>query len=123
MQLVLLPKVNVEVNKNWIVPISNEDVVLQNLMNKMIFVALEDGVITEDELAILKQLKLDITDIRNRVLEAENLPDISNDERKKLDDFSKDILQNAYDISKNDHVINDDERKLINTLIKSLLTT
>jgi len=104
-----------------IVPISNEDVVLQNLMNTMIFVALEDNVITEDELAILKQLKLDLTEIRNKVSQIDKNSEFTNDDAKKLDEFTKDILQNAYDISKNDHIINDDERKLINALIRALL--
>ncbi|MHA2028152.1 MAG: hypothetical protein ACW99Q_02075 [Candidatus Kariarchaeaceae archaeon] len=99
----------------------NEDVIVQDLLNKIIFVALDDGIITEDELAILKQVKLDINTIRERLKNHEDKFDINSTEAKLLDDFSKNIVQNAYNISQNDHVITDDERNLINTLIQVLI--
>jgi uncharacterized membrane protein YebE (DUF533 family) len=103
------------------VTVLNEDVVVQDLLNKIIFVALDDGIITEDELAILKQVKLDINTIRDKLKNHEGQFDKSSTEAKLLDDFSKNIVQNAYDISQNDHIITDDERNLINTLIKVLI--
>lgn len=101
--------------------ISNEDIVLQNLMNKILLVAMEDGKITDDELAILKQVKLDINTLRERIQKVEIDISIKESDVKKLDKFSKDLLQNAYDISKSDHIITSDERKMINTLIKALV--
>ena len=102
-------------------PISNEDVIVQDLLNKIIFVALEDGEITEDELAILKQVKIDVKTIRERLKSVGSQLEEKSTEAKLLNEFSKDIVQNAYNISKNDRVITDDERKLINTLIKALI--
>ena len=37
----------------------DEDLVIQEMMNKILLIALEDGEITKDELAILEQVKLD----------------------------------------------------------------
>ncbi|OLS21501.1 MAG: hypothetical protein HeimC2_09300 [Candidatus Heimdallarchaeota archaeon LC_2] len=102
-------------------PISNEDVIVQNLLNKIIFVALEDGIITEDELAILKQVKIDVKTIRDRLKSIGSQLEEKSTEAKLLNEFSKDVVQNAYNISQNDRVITDDERKLINTLIKALI--
>lgn len=101
--------------------ISNEDVIVQNLLNKIIFVALEDGIITEDELAILKQVKIDVKTIRDRLKSVGSQLEEKSTEAKLLNEFSKDVVQNAYNISRNDRVITDDERKLINTLIKALI--
>lgn len=103
------------------VTVLNEDVVVQDLLNKVIFVALDDGIITQDELAILKQVKLDINTIRDKLKTHEDELESSSTEAKILDEFSKNIVQNAYEISQTDKVITDDERKLINTLIKVLL--
>ncbi len=102
-------------------PISNEDVIVQDLLNKIVFVALEDGIITEDELAILKQVKFDVKTIRDRLKNVGSQLEEKSTEAKLLNEFSKDIVQNAYNISQNDRVITDDERKLINTLIKALI--
>ena len=103
------------------VTVLNEDVVVQDLLNKVIFVALDDGIITQDELAILKQVKLDINTIRDKLKSHEDELESTSTEAKILDEFSKNIVQNAYKISQTDEVITDDERKLINTLIKVLL--
>lgn len=100
--------------------ISNNDIILQNLMNTILYVAMDDGVITEDELAILKQVKLDINSLRKTIQEAEKSDFTTNDEVKQLSHFRKNLIQNAYDISKSDHIITQDERNLINTLIKAL---
>ena len=102
-------------------PISNEDIIVQDHLNKIVFVALDDGIITEDELAILKQVKVDVKTIRDRLKSAGSQLEEKSTEAKLLNEFSKDIVQNAYNISQNDRVITDDERKLINTLIKALL--
>jgi len=108
-------------SKYRIVTVLNEDVVVQDLLNKVIFVALDDGIITQDELAILKQVKLDINTIREKLKNHEDQLERSSTEAKILHEFSKNIVQNAYEISQNDKIITDDERKLINTLIKVLL--
>ena len=42
----------------------DEDLVIQEMMNKILLIALEDGEITKDELAILEQVKLDVQNLR-----------------------------------------------------------
>ncbi len=103
------------------VPISNEDTVLQNLMNTIYYVAMDDGEITTDELAILKQVKIDIHTLRKAIKKAEKEESTTEGETKQLIEFRKNLLQNAYDISQSDHVITQEERNLINTLIKILM--
>ena len=101
--------------------ISDDDLVLQELMNKLAFVAMEDGNISKDELAILKQVKFDINSFRERINEIKTSESTSTKEVDHLEEFSKDIIQNAYKITKSDHVITTDERAIINTLIKALI--
>ena len=99
----------------------NEDIVLQGLLNKILFVAMEDGIITDDELAILKQVKLDIASLRTKIIEAEKSTDVSEEDTLRLKEFRKNLLQNAYNISKSDKVITQDERNIINCLIRTLV--
>ncbi len=102
--------------------ISDKDVILQNLMNTILYVAMDDGIITPDELAILKQVKLDINMLRKTLKDAEKDEETTSEEQEQLVWFRKNLLQNIYNISKADHVITQDERNLINTLIKALMS-
>lgn len=100
--------------------IPEEDNVLQNLMNTILLVAMEDGTITSEELAILKQVKVDIQSIRTALEKVEQNNNLEFGETF-IKNFQKNLLQNAYDISQSDHIITPDERNLINSLIKSLI--
>ncbi len=102
--------------------ISDEDRILQNLLNTILFVAMEDGEITKDELAILKQVKLDVKTLREKIETIETDVKHNDTVYNLLTDFKKNILQNAYDISRDDKKITTDERRLINCLIKALMT-
>ena len=101
--------------------VSEEDKILQNLLNTILFVAMDDGVITPDELAILKQVKLDVKSLRIKIEDATKLVTSSNEELSLLNEFKKNLLQNAYDISREDKKITIEERNLINSLIKVLM--
>ena len=83
---------------------------------------MDDGIITPDELAILKQVKLDINMLRKTLKDAEKDEETTSEEQEQLVWFRKNLLQNIYNISKADHVITQDERNLINTLIKALMS-
>ncbi|MHA2503006.1 MAG: hypothetical protein ACXAE3_09055 [Candidatus Kariarchaeaceae archaeon] len=91
-------------------------------MNTILLVAMEDDVISEDELAILRQVKLDIQSLREAIHDLEKKDETSEEESDRLKDFRKNLLQNVYDISKEDKIITQDERNMINSLIKSLMT-
>ena len=101
--------------------VSDEDKILQNLMNTILFIAMEDGEITKDELAILKQVKLDVKSLRVKIDAVADGQDSEKEEYVLLKTFKKNLLQNAYDISKKDKKITQDERNLINSLIKVLM--
>ncbi len=101
--------------------VSEEDKILQNLLNTILFVAMDDGVISSDELAILKQVKLDVKSLRIKIEDATNMATSSNEELSLLNEFKKNLLQNAYDISREDKKITIEERNLINSLIKVLM--
>ena len=101
--------------------ITEEDKILQNLLNTILFVAMDDGVITDDELAILKQVKLDVKSLRIKIEDATKQVASSNKELMLLNEFKKNLLQNAYDISREDKKITTEERNLINSLIRVLM--
>lgn len=99
----------------------DEDLVIQEMMNKILLIALEDGEITEDELAILEQVKLDVQNLRmgSTNIDEESLKSEIGVDR--LMDFRKILLENAYEISQKDDIITEKERNLINSIIKSVI--
>ncbi|MCY3411432.1 MAG: hypothetical protein INQ03_07350 [Candidatus Heimdallarchaeota archaeon] len=101
--------------------ILDEDKILQDLLSTILIVAMEDGKITDDELAILKQVKLDVKTLRIKIEEINDIPLSAKKELELLNDFKKDILNNAYAISQSDRKITMEERNLINSLIKVLM--
>lgn len=102
--------------------IPDEDKVLQDLLNTILIVAMDDGSISDDELAILKQVKLDVKTLRMKIEDLENQPHAKENELKLLQNFKKDILQNAYSISQSNKKISQEEKNLINCLISLLMT-
>ena len=99
----------------------DEDLVIQEMMNKILLIALEDGEITKDELAILEQVKLDVQNLR---MESTNIDEESLKSEIGVDrlmDFRKILLENAYEISQKDDIITEKERNLINSIIKSVI--
>lgn len=99
----------------------DEDLVIQEMMNKILLIALEDGEITKDELAILEQVKLDVQNLRmgSTNIDEESLKSEIGVDR--LMDFRKNLLENAYEISQKDDIITEKERNLINSIIKSVI--
>ena len=99
----------------------DEDLVIQEMMNKILLIALEDGEITKDELAILEQVKLDVQNLRmgSTNIDEESLKSEIGVDR--LIDFRKILLENAYEISQKDDIITEKERNLINSIIKSVI--
>ena len=83
----------------------DEDLVIQEMMNKILLIALEDGEITKDELAILEQVKLDVQNLRmgSTNIDEESLKSEIGVDR--LMDFRKILLENAYEISQKDDII------------------
>ena len=88
--------------------------VLSNLLQK----ALEDGVITDEERNLLRQIKTDFYSLKILVEQVEADGVITEEERNLVENFKKKIIRNAYNVSAEDHIITNDERKLISVLVK-----
>lgn len=101
--------------------LSQEDEKLQNLLTDIMMIALEDGIITDDEMAILKRLKMDIKQLREKIENAIQKGDLTDEEKTELKRLKKMILKNAYETSSKDFNITKEERALISGLIKSVM--
>lgn len=97
------------------------DIQLQNFLSDLLLVALEDGVISDDENALLRQIKVDTKRLLQLIKEAKEDGIITDEERKQLDEFKKKFLSSAYELTKNDWVISKEERALMSALIKLLM--
>ena len=99
----------------------DEDLVIQEMMKKILLIALEDGEITKDQLAILEQVKLDVQNLRmgsTNIDEESFKSEIGVD---RLMDFRKILLENAYEISQKDDIMTEKERNLINSILESVI--
>lgn len=98
-----------------------EEARIQNILTSIILTALEDGTITEEESAMLKQIKLDMKNLKNIVFKAQEDGIITDEEREELDAFRKKLIEDAYKRSREDFVITKDERAIISKLIELLI--
>ncbi len=100
---------------------TSEDDRIQNILTDLFLIALEDGVISKDEKAILHQIKHDMRSFRETIAKAEEDGVITEEEKKEIDEYRKALLNNAYEVTRSDHVISAEERALISKLIKALM--
>jgi hypothetical protein len=100
---------------------TQDETKLQNVLTELFLKAYEDGIITNDEHAILNQVKLDAQKYAEELQIALEDHIITSDERNKLLMLKKDLLQNAYEKSREDNIISKDEKALISLLIKILV--
>ncbi len=101
--------------------LSREDEKLQRILTDAMLIALEDGIITDDEMAILKQLKMDVKELQERIETVIKEGDLTDEEKQELKTLKKKILKNAYDTSSRDFNITKDERALISGLVKLIM--
>ena len=100
---------------------TQDETKLQNVLTELFLKAHEDGIITGDEHAILNQVKLDAQKYAEELHIALEDHIITSDEKNKLLKLKKDLLQNAYEKSREDNIISKDEKALISLLIKILV--
>ncbi len=101
--------------------LSRQDEKLQNLLTDIMMIALEDGIITDEEMAILKRIKLDIKELQHKIENGLNSENLSEEEKTQLKEWKKAILKNAYELSSEDFNITRDERALISGLVKLMM--
>ena len=92
---------------------TQDETKLQNVLTELFLKAHEDGIITNDEHAILDQVKLDAQKYAEELQIALEDHIITVDERSKLLKLKKDLLQNAYEKSREDNIISKEELRIL----------
>lgn len=93
---------------------------MQKLYEALLTKALEDGVISKDEQAILDQVKMNVLDYEKLLSEAFEDGIIDEDEAKQLRDSRAKMLELAWMEADTDAMINTDEAGLLNLLLSLL---
>ncbi len=96
---------------------TSEEEQWQNILTEMVLTAYQDGVITEEEKAILAELQKELKNYENKNTEL----NLNLNQEETDSDFKKRVLKNIYEVSSKDFNISRDERALINKLIKMLI--
>ena len=97
----------------------NEDLFAMTI-SKLMEEANKDGVITEDEMEIIKQVEVDADSYSLVLAEAEDDGVIDENEAKFLGDLKSLILERAETIAGLDDVISEDEKALLGKLSEIL---
>ncbi|OLS24557.1 MAG: hypothetical protein HeimC2_22020 [Candidatus Heimdallarchaeota archaeon LC_2] len=85
-------------------------------------VALEDGVITQEERILISNIVLDVEAYSNMVDRALEDGIISKNERVELFEGRIEILEKAYHIAREDRSISNDETELLKSIVKMILS-
>jgi hypothetical protein len=76
-------------------------------------IARKDGVISDQEVEIMKQLNLDIPKYVQMLKEARKDGVIDLQEEMKLEEFKHQIIQKASNIAINDYTLSEDEKEIL----------
>ncbi len=93
---------------------------MQKLFGKLLDKAKEDGVITDEEQAILDQVKINIDDYEKLLHRALDDNIITEDEAKELRNSRAKMLDTAWVTADKDAEIDSDEASLLNLLLSLL---
>ncbi len=80
--------------------------------------AMEDGIITEEESAILEAVETNLTKYEKLIEDAAEDGIITQEEKNQLIDFEEKIMSDAYFVADEDDRVSPDEAELIKLLIK-----
>ncbi len=80
--------------------------------------AMEDGIITQEEAAILEAVETNLAKYEKLVEDAAEDGIITQDEKNQLIDFEEKIMSDAYFVADEDNQVSKDEAELIKVLIK-----
>lgn len=98
---------------------SNPDVLFATQMKKLIELAAEDGIISEDEHSVLKHLEVSMQEFTEKLKEALEDDVITPQEVDSLKKLKAKILKDAFDIANQDDRITSDELKILMTFVVS----
>ncbi len=89
-------------------------------MKKLVEVAAEDGIITEDERTVLKNIEISMREFTEHLKEALEDGIITPEEVDSLKKLKAKILKEAFDVANLDDKITTDELKILMTFVVSL---
>ncbi len=89
-------------------------------MKRLVEVAAEDGIITDDERRVLKNIEVSMQEFTNRLKEALEDGIITPEEVDSLKKLKAKILKDAFDVANLDEKITTDELKILMTFVVSL---
>ncbi len=92
----------------------------EELIDDLVTKALEDGILTDDEAAIIDEVEIKLKEFYQYLEEAlaDNIMD--KDETKKLKIMRSKILEDTWNVSNRDTIINKDEAELLKIIVKLL---
>ena len=93
------------------------DIVMEELLEE----ALKDGVITEEERAIIDSFRVDLSSYQDILRRAQRDGVISGDEVRQLDTLRLQVSENARKVALSDEVVSDDEQALIRKFFDVML--
>lgn len=95
---------------------------LDNLVKELFKKANEDGIVTDEERAILDGVELTLKDFDHRLKLAYQSGLFTEDELEELADFRHAAVATAWHVASADQKLSEDEQELIKHLKKLLLT-
>ena len=95
--------------------------VIQQVMNKLQFQIYEDDVVRDDEADLLSVIKTEMKNYAELLSKFSEDKVIDSGERAMMSEYRKRIIEKAYQLAREDKVISEDERAIINLLIKNLV--
>ncbi|MCH8908838.1 MAG: hypothetical protein IH840_17265 [Candidatus Heimdallarchaeota archaeon] len=99
---------------------STDESQITEVYNKILQKAKEDGVITDEEQAILDRLKLDVDKYKEMLKKAKADNIITEGEARELQELRAKMIDRAYHTADQDSVIDSDEASILNLLLKLL---
>lgn len=94
---------------------------IADLMSRLLIQSHEDGIVGDDESALLFDIKSNLKKYVRLLRKAATDGTIDEGEKLVLEEFRRKIVEDAYTIARKDRVITKDERDLIMILIRKLI--
>ncbi len=98
----------------------NSEYKFEDTIMKLFEIASEDGLITDEEGALIMKIKMDLEEYIKSVDKAEEDGIITLEEALQLGELKNRMVVNAGIIAAKDYTINNDEKKLIMKLVEIL---
>ncbi|MDH5403499.1 MAG: TerB family tellurite resistance protein [Candidatus Heimdallarchaeota archaeon] len=99
---------------------NSEKEYFDHYIKELAVLAMNDKIITAEELQIIQQFTFDLTKFKDLINEALEDGIITNEEKNYLNNFKEKILNNVQEVANLDNVVEDEEKVLINKISQIL---